>query len=380
MANHACLRLEVSLCQALASLVTCFCSELDMSLKGISGKGLSQSLVEVSDKVGFLFSMSSLVTDAGKEAGMLGDMHEAIMALVRVRIILEHTEPMYPGEAVGVIYPSEQPAQEDPRRSGGFPISPEHRDRAAGFGGFREAGPSIQVQVGPPEHPGDPSEEEDCIPGQPKAPKTIVVRVRVRCKGEQLPDRLRAGGMIAVHPVLFTVGINEKQTMNAMLGSGEGKDQEEVNNFSMGRLWLFHALFSAAFRHPAAEMENAIRAAQKAHDHPASTKDTVQIQNVELYTRYARGGRATCCKSAKDRTSMSMTAEEGELCLFHGLLHEVKERAVDVFRAVGVRRANVQKNTGSPQYAFNSLQKSCLPFDLRPPAGTYGGLFSTNVT
>ena len=77
---------------------------------------------------------------------------------------------------------------------------------------------------------------------------------------------------------------------------------------------------------------------------------------------------------------MAITAEQGCLCCLHGLQQEVKERAVDVFRAVGVRRANVQKNTGSPQYAFNSLQRQFLPYDLRPPAGTYGGMFASNVT
>jgi hypothetical protein len=44
----------------------------------------------------------------------------------------------------------------------------------------------------------------------------------------------------------------------------------------------------------------------------------------------------------------------------------------DLFRAEGVRRVNVLKNTGGRAYAFNAFQRSVLPPTFAPPAHLCG--------
>ncbi|KAH3763058.1 Type II inositol 3 [Pelomyxa schiedti] len=94
-------------------------------------------------------------------------------------------------------------------------------------------------------------------------------------------------------------------------------------------------------------------------------------------TRLLNGGRAVSCKSAKDRTSMSVTLEQARI-LYR--LHRVLETddsvllAANLMRHSGVRRENAFKNILKDKYAFNALQRRLLPQDYRPPVGTRAGL------
>lgn len=122
------------------------------------------------------------------------------------------------------------------------------------------------------------------------------------------------------------------------------------------------------------------------------------IQFLALGTDVVRmldGGLIVCCKSAKDRTSMSVTLEQARLVVRHAQnrfgsnalalplafgqgtvktdrgsveAQQLGRGFLDLMRLVGVRRANVFKNTGKTSYAFNALQRSTLPPSLRPPA------------
>lgn len=47
--------------------------------------------------------------------------------------------------------------------------------------------------------------------------------------------------------------------------------------------------------------------------------------------------------------------------------------ATSVMRARGVRRDNLEKNTGSRYFAFNKVQVRGLPLRYRPPVGCFGG-------
>jgi inositol polyphosphate-4-phosphatase len=80
------------------------------------------------------------------------------------------------------------------------------------------------------------------------------------------------------------------------------------------------------------------------------------------------GGRIICCKSAKDRTSMSVTWDQARILYEqHGLGEHDVQSALNLMRTEGVRKLNVIKNTGQSAYAFNVIQRSFLPPIFRPP-------------
>ena len=85
-------------------------------------------------------------------------------------------------------------------------------------------------------------------------------------------------------------------------------------------------------------------------------------------TRLMDAGRVTCCKSAKDRSSMSITLEHGRLLVTnHRLPPLLMPEVVSTMRSAGVRLDNTFKNTGKRKFAFNALQRSLLPEAYRCP-------------
>jgi hypothetical protein len=89
--------------------------------------------------------------------------------------------------------------------------------------------------------------------------------------------------------------------------------------------------------------------------------------------RALEGGRVTSCKSAKDRTSMSMTLEQSRLLTSYGLALPRVLWAADIMREFGVRRRNSCLNVGKPSFAFNGFQRRLLPRCYRPPFATMDG-------
>jgi len=88
-------------------------------------------------------------------------------------------------------------------------------------------------------------------------------------------------------------------------------------------------------------------------------------------------GRIVSCKSAKDRTAMSVTWEQAcSLYEKFGVSRQEMTLALRLMRLEGVRRRNVEKNTGQSHYAFNKLQRSMLPIELRPPISACGSSLS----
>ena len=102
-------------------------------------------------------------------------------------------------------------------------------------------------------------------------------------------------------------------------------------------------------------------------------KDVELLSLCQQISRLLRGGRMTCCKSGKDRTSMAATLEIVALLSDDFRTTKVDPlRLLPVLRRRGVRRQNVIKNIGRPYYAFNQIQWMNLPKNYRPPSGCYG--------
>ena len=115
-------------------------------------------------------------------------------------------------------------------------------------------------------------------------------------------------------------------------------------------------------------------------DRVARAPGTKQPEILTLAAEIVRqldGIRMTSCKSAKDRTSMSVTLEQTAwLTQRWACAEEERERLLHVMRLHGVRLQNARKNTGRYCFAFNSIQRTALPKQYRPPLPVSGSVVS----
>ena len=122
------------------------------------------------------------------------------------------------------------------------------------------------------------------------------------------------------------------------------------------------------------------KAKGKPFAHSSTSHFSKDVSVLQLTARAARdmgGLRVTMCKSAKDRTSMSVTLEQAHLlCHKHRMAKEMVPIVTGVFRSHGVRRENALKNIGARTFAFNALQRTFLPREYQPPRNTAGGVLS----
>ncbi|XP_034942251.1 inositol polyphosphate-4-phosphatase type I A isoform X2 [Chelonus insularis] len=197
-----------------------------------------------------------------------------------------------------------------------------------------------------------------------------------------LPQSSRQTIAFNVTPVFFNVGINEMASLAESLGTVKPQEKSNIDNFD--RLNEYYLRFKklnlpmesnstrlsggSAF---ASQSLADMMAALKTSVHAKIPKNTDILQLSSQICRRMKGLRFTSCKSAKDRTGMSITLEQVNILVTEYHLSENEfGRALDCMRSEGCRRENTWKNTGVRKYAFENIQT--LPKAYRPPTGTYG--------
>ncbi|ESN97221.1 hypothetical protein HELRODRAFT_85686 [Helobdella robusta] len=176
-------------------------------------------------------------------------------------------------------------------------------------------------------------------------------------------------------PVWFTMGINENATIAEKFFSTSF--QEEINKENYSRLNDYFKKYSALPENVNSGNVRSIDGMmQLLQTNIFSTKKNKNVDIIQIagdICRALNGARFTSCKSAKDRTSMSVTLEQVKLLRReHDLAQDAFIHALDSIRSEGVRRDNTLKNTGVRKYAFNTIQIVSLPKMYRPPKGTFG--------
>uniref|UniRef100_A0A6I8MXA9 phosphatidylinositol-3,4-bisphosphate 4-phosphatase n=1 Tax=Ornithorhynchus anatinus TaxID=9258 RepID=A0A6I8MXA9_ORNAN len=182
------------------------------------------------------------------------------------------------------------------------------------------------------------AKSNDFLPAVTGRREHYVIEVKLPARVfELLPLEIKEGKLLHVYPVLFNVGINEQQTLAERFGDVSLQESINQENFELLREYckLFTEKMPPDSLHNFQEQNDLKGLLENLHQNVQAKKR----KNVEIMwlaatiCRKLNGIRFTCCKSAKDRTSMSVTLEQCSILRDEHQLHkDFFIRALDCMR------------------------------------------------
>lgn len=360
-------RLDIIGSQILSAAVACIIATLDLAVVGSQQHRLQ---LENALKFGYLMNFESLLSTQGKEIGMLEDFAAGAKWLRNVFVQFRKHKTTGNHFVIKNYSPSDQRAFVN----GGANENNAHTMNATGANAIGQTGGS-------------------------RSGNYLLVMIGIQeSHMNVLPPLLMTGKPFRMRCVLFTQGVNEKQTLVHAYKASSVKVQDRINRENLEELKDLYTIFRRMhnyendFRSHTSQRRRATSVggevpisrysvqalddllAQIEHHICSSSnqfkKNVALLMDSSDFCRELGGSRVTCCKSGKDRTAMSVTLEQARICCAE-LKATQGSKIVSSMRLYGVRRKNVFLNTKADKFAFNEMQRKMLPDCYKPPAGTY---------
>eukprot|EP00008_Paramoeba_atlantica_P002704 CAMPEP_0201482178 /NCGR_PEP_ID=MMETSP0151_2-20130828/6446_1 /ASSEMBLY_ACC=CAM_ASM_000257 /TAXON_ID=200890 /ORGANISM="Paramoeba atlantica, Strain 621/1 / CCAP 1560/9" /LENGTH=589 /DNA_ID=CAMNT_0047864741 /DNA_START=75 /DNA_END=1841 /DNA_ORIENTATION=+ len=321
------LRLDSAFCQVLGALATSVAQRLTL----LFHLGDKQTYSQYST-IGLLVHFESLLSTIGAELGMLGDMNAAVglvgKVAVQVRekkkkeesegeVTTEEHKKNRDNEVTIVLHPYSEKDDEDETS---LVVETEHKLRCGNLSSMSGGGKEVE------------------------GPLYLMTFEIPTALFESLRSVVEEKNYISIIPVLFTQGINEQQSKAIMLG--QTGEQERINKDSLEKLKAYFLKYvrwvqldkirsigknlggSTILPQQQQIQDSGTRSSEK----PEKTKREIVLslhkqmeefskvvetshreKNTQIlpraadFVRMIKGLRMISCKSAKDRTSMSVT-------------------------------------------------------------------------